>query len=695
VTRLFDLLPAVHRVRDAERGSPLETLLDLVEREVVARQRDHAEQLYDNWFIETCEDWVVPYIGDLLGVRGIGGARSGRRSQRGLVANTIAYRRRKGTLAVLEQLALDVTGWTAKAVEFFELLGWSQNLNHLRPGAGGTADIRDGDRAELVDTPFDTYAHTADMRHIDVGRGRHNIPNVGIFLWRLQAYPLQRSTPSGGPERFTFDPLGREVPLFNRPRAEASIDHLAQEVNVEGPLRRRALRSELRAGVPATAALDDGVERYLAPSGPAFRIYLDGVELSPSDLAICDLEDPARRATPPALAAVDPVRGLLALRAGELRTPEVSWAYGFSGDLGGGPYDRRASLAAVMSEAVAAAPGTWWQRGVTAAVPTPAGLDPGVADAVAAYGTGMPKPLALIAVMDSRTYAASLTIAVPPGCRLVIAAGDWPARPDPLSMIPTRRSGDITAIARRPVIVGDITVTGTVGAGGGDPGVLVLNGLVIDGSVTVTPGALGGLGLAHCTIVPRAGNRLAVDDGAPTADRRNTQLAIDLDRTICGTVDAGAYISGLRVRESIVDGDLRGPDLSIERSTILGSTTARTIEAGESIFDGRVDVDLRQTGCVRYCWLPRDSRVPRRFRCQPEGATENIARPDFTSRTLGEPGYAQLGLATPDEIARGAEDEGEMGAFNFLLNPQRTADLQTRLDEYLRLGLEAGTFFVT
>jgi len=25
------------------------------------------EDLYDNWFIETCDAWVVPYIGDLLG----------------------------------------------------------------------------------------------------------------------------------------------------------------------------------------------------------------------------------------------------------------------------------------------------------------------------------------------------------------------------------------------------------------------------------------------------------------------------------------------------------------------------------------------------------------------------------------------------------------------------------------------------
>jgi len=75
--------------------------------------------MYDNWFIETCEDWVVPYIGALLGlpalqpVPGIGGGRS-------IVANTIGYRRRTGTAAVLELVARDVTGWQARAVEYLE-----------------------------------------------------------------------------------------------------------------------------------------------------------------------------------------------------------------------------------------------------------------------------------------------------------------------------------------------------------------------------------------------------------------------------------------------------------------------------------------------------------------------------------------------------------------------------------------------
>jgi hypothetical protein len=79
-----------------------------------------------------------PYIGDLVGNRPLHEVIQRRRAD---VAKTLYYRRRKGKLAVIEELARDVTGWGAHAVEFFQNLGWTQNLNHLRrqpaPNPGG------------------------------------------------------------------------------------------------------------------------------------------------------------------------------------------------------------------------------------------------------------------------------------------------------------------------------------------------------------------------------------------------------------------------------------------------------------------------------------------------------------------------------------------------------------------------------
>ncbi len=66
--RLFELLPVVYRQRDAEQGWPLRALLQVIAEQVDVVEADIA-QLYENWFIETAQDWVVPYIGDLIGYR--------------------------------------------------------------------------------------------------------------------------------------------------------------------------------------------------------------------------------------------------------------------------------------------------------------------------------------------------------------------------------------------------------------------------------------------------------------------------------------------------------------------------------------------------------------------------------------------------------------------------------------------------
>src|SRR5690606_12973103 len=157
--RLYNLLPSVYRARDIKEGEPLRALLELIEGQMQLLEED-IDGLYEDWFIETCDDWAIPYIGDLLGVHPIHSFSKNGASTRGYVANTIAYRRRKGTASVLEQVCHDVTGWNAHAVEFFQLLAVTQNPNHLRLDRGQTACVRDADEIELVGGPFETTAHT-------------------------------------------------------------------------------------------------------------------------------------------------------------------------------------------------------------------------------------------------------------------------------------------------------------------------------------------------------------------------------------------------------------------------------------------------------------------------------------------------------------------------------------------------------
>ena len=177
--RLYELLPAVYRNRDTDRGGPLRELLRVIAEQVNLVEAD-IERMYDNWFIETCEDWVVPYIGDLVGYQQIleagepsapisspAQARNKILIPRRDVADTIHNRRRKGTLALLEDLAADVTGWPTRAVEFRNLLTFAQSINSLRMERGHTVDVRDGEALDLLNSPFDRLAHTVDVRRIN------------------------------------------------------------------------------------------------------------------------------------------------------------------------------------------------------------------------------------------------------------------------------------------------------------------------------------------------------------------------------------------------------------------------------------------------------------------------------------------------------------------------------------------------
>ena len=66
--KMYALLPAYVRTRDIEQGKPLKAVLSVI-AEQVAVVEDDLDHLYDDLFIETCAEWVVPYIGDLVAKR--------------------------------------------------------------------------------------------------------------------------------------------------------------------------------------------------------------------------------------------------------------------------------------------------------------------------------------------------------------------------------------------------------------------------------------------------------------------------------------------------------------------------------------------------------------------------------------------------------------------------------------------------
>lgn len=748
--KLYQLLPAVYRERDAQEGYPLRALLALVERQADLLY-DDIQGLWDNYFIETCDDWVVPYIGDLVSNNALhdadrfSDAETAEQRFRDLtgpklapelalrsradVAKTIYYRRRKGTLPMLEELARDVTGWAAHSVEFFRLLGWNQNLNHLRLNAGGTIGLRSVECAERLAGPFDPWAHTVDVRAPAQQEGWHNIPHIGFFLWRLHSQKL-RNIPArqvAQPWQYHVSPLGNPAPLFNAWRREGDEAGLAGEYHVPGPLRPAYFyrdltqhRQQHRRGefTRLYAPFDTGslyIERNGLPVTPAAD-YEATVNLYQPQI-VCRRLDPWPASQPVGrLIAVDVSNGRLALGDGwgdATERLDVWFHHGFPADLGGGPYERGPWL---VDETLPELELFVQQEN------TPPGYFSSIGAAVAAWAAHVPaRPNAVITILDNRSYSEPLNIELADDSWLVIQAANG-ARPHV-----------------RPV-GGAITVSGDHAESS-----LTLSGLLLEGGVEVT-GEMGRLRLLHTTLVPGRGLDesglpigilpsvvVAATDGGGA--NINSDFILEAAFSITGPLRLPEHAQGMWLLDSIVDGlgdsavsatgssVQPGPIAVIERCTLFGASYFHRLElATEVVFGDSVFCEQRHQGCVRFSYVSTDSQTPRRYRCQPDLETgialtaaqeakgspldaleeaEIIQRiaarivPSFSAIHYGHPAYGQLRRSTPSQIRAGAEDGSEMGAYCHLKQPQRETNLRIRLDEYLPFGLVPGIIYVT
>jgi hypothetical protein len=735
--RLYDLLPVVYRMRDSELGWPLRALLGVIAEQVNLVEADIA-QLYENWFIETCQDWAVPYIGDLIGYQLVheagepgdvttaeGLARNKILIPRRDVADTIRNRRRKGTLALLEELAADVAGWPSRAVEFFTLLGWTQNINHLRRARARTVNVRDGDALDRVNGPFDELAHTVDVRRINSQHapGRYNIPSVGLFVWRLKIYPVTQ-TPAHcleevGPYCYTFSVLGNDTPLYIHPLPEDAPTHIADEWNLPEPIRRRPFEKRL-------------TDYY--GEGKSLAIWADWANLDPTrpiptehiiaaDLSDWDAYRPSRNSM-----ALDPALGRAVFPPNQLpKKVRVMYHYAFSADIGGGAYERPLSqpaqgtlLPVSGQDQLKDALAPWQDEKLWASQP----------------------PQAVIEITDSGVYVLpinlkllkdhSLQIRAASGKRPIIRLLDWQTDlPDALTV--NMASGSRFA----------------------------LDGLLITGRAVHVKGeemepARGAVcpaevNIRHCTLVPGWALHSHCEPkrpAEPSLELFNVRARVCIEHSIVGSIQVNENEVTtdpipMFISDSILDATgsereaLGAPGhpvahavLTIQRCTVFGIVDVHAIELAENcIFNDCLNVARRQLGCMRFCYVPPGCRTPRRFNCQPDlaeksaektakmdmlkldpqatpdeiGAAQKRAReaarqrvcPRFADRRYGRPGYGQLAETCADEIKRGADDESEMGVFHDLFQPQRSANLRARLDEYTPAGMDVGIIYAS
>ncbi|WP_428268603.1 hypothetical protein [Haliangium sp.] len=680
---IYDLLPTHYRRRDAESGYLLRGVLETIEDELRLIE-DDIDTLYENWFIETCEPWVVPYLGDLLGAEALATITDSRLRPRALVARVLEYRRMRGTVAGLEGTIRDVLDWTAHVVEYDDAVGGQRTIR------------RSPDQPQRQRLSGGLFHRPVDVERPYQGPGIPPLArDLGLFLWRTQRHTLRgaqmRPVAHGDQQGlYTVHPLGYDTPLFRQPRP------------------RRPGEPPAPAHVPGRLGFDDHdpASESAYGDGRSVHVYLNSKPVPPEDIVFAPLSSWQQAADK---VTIDPARGRVALPAGTSKNAVfIDATTAACGPVGGGGYPR-APFSTTLSDQEP------WVYTIDRASTGKGSL----VDALRAWQDSE-QTTGVIRIADSHRYAAA-AIRVSAGQRLVIEAAD----------------------GVRPVIEASDGLT-VLGEDGARPGQLVLDGLTVDATIEVRgPGALD-LELHHCTtLAPAAPEQEPADELDPrdpaaslpaasprpalvVADRPR-HLAITLASCLSGPILAPDDNVTLSIRDSVVtcggpgapthahatiaadvDGLAPGPETTIERSTIFGQVYVRTMpRASDSVFVDVVRVRHRQVGVMRYCYVlppaaPADAAaagpqpaLPARVACIPATPGADAPGPIFVSTRVGDPAFAQLAQACPAAIRTGAEDGGELGAWHAAGFARREDFLHTTiLADYVPAGLDIDVFYV-
>jgi hypothetical protein len=319
---LYALLPPYLRTQDAANGWALRALVEVLA--IGSAEVDQEiERLYAAQFVETAPEEALADFAALIAAEPLRPLPEGTpATTRAYLANTIRYRRGKGTARVLEALATDVGGFAAIAVEYFQRLARLQHVYDVRPERPGLARLTAGETAALTGTAQDRLPRLAEFRAMARG-GKHHVPNVGVHLLRpqvpffagpadlagiaarqLDGVPVAQPWKKGAtalPGYFQLSAqAGRPLRLFNPDRR--SQDEGVRPVVQDLPDRLRRLPLHLETEELRNAPAEGRQPRLSAQPwfdalGRPFAIYVRRKNaatfdrIPPDRLRICRLED--------------------------------------------------------------------------------------------------------------------------------------------------------------------------------------------------------------------------------------------------------------------------------------------------------------------------------------------------------------------------------------------------------------------
>jgi hypothetical protein len=611
---------------------------------------------------------------------------------------------------------------------------------------GGYAAVRDPSTLSLLGTPFDPFAHYPDLKKIELGVLRPNLPALAIFLWRLAAYqspvtlPVARgqqalapATPTGAAfaARFDMESNGYPTVLFNAARIQPNADPpvLSTMDEVPGPIPPARITEGSPLGVPwdyvsidtydAGAATLDSVQ--IGNAGLQFHLPSEDFTAAIWTVRganLCAWEAGLRPELQQNEIVVDPRIGRVvfgvatgALAAALDSSLLVSYTSGEVGPVGAQPVD--SPLPAEWSAADVQQRRVQWK-------PDPLALQHALDDLDTATGP------VLITLEDSLTYELDLSLVA--GATLEGSAWTLNLR-YPLAIVAASGNRPLIRL-KMPLAFRPKTVVAGAGQTQDEVDTLVANlhvrlqGLYITQDATspgiplIAQAALERLEIVQCTLDP--GSALTLKPPTTTA----SIAAMHLDGQF-GFTDLTEYHTFKVTPRIILEQSIAGPllmeqvySLALERSIVdagapPGSPAADAVAIG-SLADpvngygpplsfhritvlgiSRVRTAGGSSGIFCHsleAWNNQTGCIRNSsFSAEANRLPQNFAcvtgaSYGFTAGQWNQPGYAQLPLDSDNSILNDGQDNDQMGAFGFLLESHKWRNLSIRLRENVPAG---------
>jgi hypothetical protein len=661
------------------------------------------------------------------------------RAQRLDVAKTIYYRRRAGTLGLLEELVADIAGRDARAVEFFRRLGRTRHQFDLPIGNVFAADATPW-APDTTYAPGDIVANGANAYvcaagGISAGSGGPTGGGADIV--------------DGGVTWSFYNPLGALVPAVIEGLAGANsrtpaggfadLRNAYAAASTGGAFDEFAYTADLRAGAQSFGWYNIshlGMFVWWLQSFPILGATPVAAPLAAGQISPCYSFDPSGRQIPlfaPSSRTsasfgddwVSPNEWQLPVAVREVlwnAYPDELYQSAFWVALGGGT-----APAPVPRSEVDIHP----ESGLFSFIASPpegtilSQYHFGLMSTVGAGGfplsllESLAVPATTTAVSDNAGLAAALA-AIGADVTVVIQNSQtYTGLAGTLAI-----AGNTLALTcldgQRPMIrwIGGGGTTWTIDGQGGN---LIIQGIWLQGADLVLTGSFESVTLRFVTLDPGTAGGPGVligtaIDGVPLPPMHlRVQASITtltLQRCITGPIlteknissgETGA-IEQLTAADSIIQAINTGGstqdyalqteigDISLARCTVLGPSAIHRLDASECIFDDVTIAEDQQHGCVRFSAIAEGSKLHAPYRC----VTVPPRGPIFVSRCFGEPNYARLlrladnAIVNPgsgDTVLGGAQNESEMGAYQSEGVTLKKRGLVLKFEEYAPLGV--------